>query len=76
MSEGLESNSRAVSVIVCTTITVAMAAIVVVLRLITRWKILNFLGKDDWCIAIALVSLDSPPPGPTRASHNEGADTR
>ncbi|KAE9375914.1 hypothetical protein N431DRAFT_370863 [Stipitochalara longipes BDJ] len=53
-SAHLSSNSRAVSAIVCATITAAIATVVVILRLITRWKILNFLGKDDWCIVIAL----------------------
>jgi len=76
MTDGLESNPRAVSVIVCATLTVAIAATIVVLRLITRWKILKYLGKDDWCIAIALVSLDSPPPRPPPGSLSDRVNTR
>jgi len=34
-------------VIVCATITAAIATFVVGLRLITRARILNFVGKDD-----------------------------
>ncbi|KAN0112482.1 hypothetical protein V8E51_005433 [Hyaloscypha variabilis] len=55
MADELGSNSRALSVIVWSTVTVAIAAFVVILRIITRWKILNFLGKDDWFILVAVV---------------------
>ena len=66
MADELGSNSRALSVIVWSTVTVAIAAFVVILRIITRWKILNFLGKDDWFILVAVVRLNSPRRRPAR----------
>lgn len=53
MSPGL--NPQAAGVVACATITVGLAAVVILLRFITRTRILHFVGKDDWCIAIALV---------------------
>ena len=48
-------DSIAVSVILCATIPGAIATLTVILRLIIRSRMLNFLGKDDLCIVIALV---------------------
>jgi len=48
-------DSSAVGVILCAIITVAIATVAVILRLIVRSRMLNFLGKDDLCIVIALV---------------------
>ncbi|KAH9207222.1 hypothetical protein DL95DRAFT_468880 [Leptodontidium sp. 2 PMI_412] len=48
-------DSQAASVIASATIAVGLATFVVILRFITRTKILHFVGKDDWCIGIALV---------------------
>ena len=47
--------SAGAQVVVCAVITVFIAAIAVFLRFFTRWRILHILGKEDWCILVALV---------------------
>ncbi|KAH8650230.1 hypothetical protein BGZ60DRAFT_534338 [Tricladium varicosporioides] len=46
---------RGAHVITCALVTVILATFVVILRFITRSKILHFLGYEDWCIGIALL---------------------
>lgn len=58
-STKMVADIRANTVIVCSIATVLIAAIVVILRLFTKSKILHFVGREDWCILAALVS--SPP---------------
>ncbi|CZR57597.1 uncharacterized protein PAC_07486 [Phialocephala subalpina] len=48
------AGNRGDTVITCSIVTVLIAAVVVILRLFTRSKILNFVGREDWCILAAL----------------------
>ncbi|KAE8448270.1 hypothetical protein EG329_009701 [Mollisiaceae sp. DMI_Dod_QoI] len=50
----MSTNYRRDSVIAWSIATVIAAAIVVILRLFTRSQILHLVGREDWCILIAL----------------------
>lgn len=51
----MQITSRGAQVVACSVITVFLAAFVVALRFVTRSKILKFVGREDWCIGLALV---------------------
>jgi len=53
----LPHNSERTAIIVCAVICVALAAVFVGLRVLTRTKIVKVLGWSDWCILVALVRL-------------------
>ncbi|KAF8866279.1 hypothetical protein BDZ45DRAFT_735558 [Acephala macrosclerotiorum] len=55
----MATDNIADTVIACSIVMVLIVAIIVILRLFTRWKILNFAGREDWFILAALVF--SPP---------------
>ncbi|KAF4630698.1 hypothetical protein G7Y89_g7435 [Cudoniella acicularis] len=48
-------SQRGLGVVVTSTVALAFAALAVTLRLITRHKILRFIGPEDWCIIAALI---------------------
>lgn len=56
MADKYTNGSReATQVILANAVTLFVAATAVLLRFITRRNILRFVGKEDWCILIALV---------------------
>jgi hypothetical protein len=55
MSDKDQITPRGADVIIASIITVIIASFVVGLRLITRVRILKFVGSEDWCIVGALL---------------------
>jgi hypothetical protein len=55
MPDTLYISARGAQVVGCAITTVAIATFIVALRFITRSRLLKFVGREDWCIGIALV---------------------
>lgn len=49
--------TRGDQIAACAIVTVSLAGLFVILRFYTRTRMLNILGRDDWCILAALVSF-------------------
>lgn len=49
-------NSRSAELVTASIVTVVLSGLAVVLRYVTRLRILKFLGNEDICIGIAYVS--------------------
>jgi hypothetical protein len=54
-ADTLYISARGAQVVGCAITTVAIATFIVALRFITRSRLLKFVGREDWCIGIALV---------------------
>ncbi|KAF1952731.1 hypothetical protein CC80DRAFT_479116 [Byssothecium circinans] len=49
--------SRGDQVAACAIVTVCLAGLFVILRFLTRTRVLHILGREDWCILVSLVSM-------------------
>ena len=52
-----DNSSRGDQAIVTSVVFVTLASIIVVLRLVTRFSIVQNVGAEDWLVTIALVSI-------------------